>query len=153
MNLHEPQQFRITAQLLLSILGGELYASHDYSLWEIVRNAVCACMPNTKQWVAGAGDVEIFLQKHPFTDAVCLVILDHGRGFTTDGFERFFTLGASVEDLLLNPEGMHGGASQKRIGRFAALALNLRCFGIKTVHRALPSLPGVWYAATCASYR
>lgn len=129
MDMHEPQQFRITAQLLLSILGGELYASHDYSLWEIVRNAVCACMPNTKQWVAGAGDVEIFLRKHPFAaGAMCLIVLDHGRGFTADGFERFFTLGASVEDLLQNPEGMHGGASQKRIGRFAALALNSRCF-------------------------
>lgn len=129
MKMGEPCGYTITAQLLLSILGGELYADHDHSLWEIVRNAVCACMPNEKQWVAGAGDVDIFLREHPLApDGTCLIVLDHGKGFSDEGFKRFFTLGASKEDIQLNPEGMHGGASQKRIGRFAALALNLRCF-------------------------
>jgi hypothetical protein len=129
MKMNEPQQFRITAQLLLSILAGELYGSHDYSLWEIVRNAVCACMPRDNRWVEGVGDVEIFLREHPLAPSKkALIILDHGRGFTPGGFERFFTLGASMADVLNNPTGMHGGASQKRIGRFAALALNERCF-------------------------
>lgn len=125
----ETISFVVTAQLLLDILSSALYASHDYSLWEVVRNGVCACMPNPKRWIAGAGDVEIFIKDHPLApNAPCLIVLDHGRGFTEDGFKRFFTLGASMEDMLQNPGGMHGGASQKRIGRFAALALNLRCF-------------------------
>lgn len=128
-NMNESCGFEVTPQLFLSILGGELYSDHDHALWEIVRNAVCACMPNEKVWVAGAGDVEIFLMEHPLAPgSTCLIVLDHGKGFSDGGFKRFFTLGASPEDIKNNPEGMHGGASQKRIGRFAALALNLLCF-------------------------
>jgi len=122
-------RLRITAEMIMSILASDLYIDPSWSLWEIVRNAICAHMKNSKEWVPGVGHVEIYIDKeHPMLPGNTLVILDHGRGFTKDDIERFCHLGPSLEDLKNNPGGGNGGASQKRIGRFAALALNSKCY-------------------------
>ena len=120
---------RITAQHLLENLASDLYADHGASLWEIIRNGVCACFPGS-EWVPGTGRVEISLERtHPLSpDTVSLLVVDRGRGFTADDMDRFVHIGPSLADSKKNPSGQYGGAAQKRIGRFAALALNELCY-------------------------
>lgn len=119
-----------TAHHIAGNLAKELYLNTSACLWEAVRNGVCAYMPSTK-WLTGVGKVEIFLEKDfplaPKTTS--LVVLDHGRGFTSADVKRFCAIGPRQDDLRESPEGTHGGAAQKRIGRFAYLGLNQKCRG------------------------
>lgn len=121
-------KFGITARALMDVLGFGFYDA-SAALWELVRNAACAQMSDPKVWQPGVGKVEVMLETNcPLAGAdQVLVVLDHGRGFTDVDLERFSNLGASASDVLANPSGGYGGASQKRVGRFAALALNRRC--------------------------
>lgn len=116
--------FRITARHLLDNLAGDLYRNLADSLWELVRNAVVACMPGT-EWVPGTGHVEIdIIPNHPLAPkSRALVILDHGSGITEPSIKRYCHLGAALDDTQV----AYSGAAQKRIGRFAAYALNRDC--------------------------
>ena len=121
-------RFYLTARHILENLATDLYQSWKDCLWEIVRNGVCACFPGT-DWVPGVGFVEITLvENHPLAPrSTALVILDHGTGFTDPSIKRFCHIGPSLDDTKQFGRGLHHGASQKRIGRFAAFALNRRC--------------------------
>jgi hypothetical protein len=115
---------RFTATHFLDNLAGGLYNDLGDCLAEIVRNGMVACMPEG-EWTPRLGHVEIFLvDNHPLAPKTkSLVILDHGRGFTKQNMERYCTVGRAIGDR----GDSHSGAAQKRIGRFAAFALNKRC--------------------------
>ena len=117
---------KMTAQFLRANLSLELYPDYSSMLWEIVRNAACACMPDRKVWTPGVGDVEIFLAEHPVAKgAESLIVLDHGRGLTPIDKRRYCGyIGATMEDLAENPSGHNNGAGQKRQGRLAAIGCN-----------------------------
>jgi hypothetical protein len=120
-----PKKWRLkfTAQHLLGNLATDLYQDPADCLQEIVRNGMCACMPNGK-WAPSRGNVEISLVDHPLGPrSKTLVILDHGSGFTDPAIELYCTVGRAVGDK----DVRHAGAADKRIGRFAAFALNGRC--------------------------
>lgn len=122
-------QLKITGRHLLANLSTELYKSADDCLWELVRNGLCACMPED-QWVPQPACVELWLVKnHPLSPrGMCLVILDRGRGFTDASIKLFCAIGPSMDDhRRLERRDSHHGAAQKRIGRFAAFALNQLC--------------------------
>lgn len=118
---------RITAGMLMENLANKMYESLGACLWEIVRNGVVACMPNDS-WKPKVGRVEILLvRNHPMNPkGMTLVVLDHGSGFTQPKIKLFCDIGQSLVDLATG-SGSHGGAAQKRIGRWAALALNRGC--------------------------
>lgn len=124
----EVWELYLTATHIMENLATELYASAGDCLWELVRNAVCACMPGD-DWVPGVGDVEIFLvDNHPLSPKrKALVILDHGHGFTNEAIKLYCMVGSSLEDRKRSPRGSNKGAAQKRIGRFSGLACNKAC--------------------------
>jgi len=117
-------QFVITAVHILENLATELYENPGDCLQEIVRNGLVACMPGGI-WAPKLGFVEVFLvDNHPLAPKTkSLVVLDHGTGFTEPAIKLYSTIGRAAGDK----GDKHSGAAQKRIGRFAALALNSRC--------------------------
>lgn len=119
--------FRITAGLFMDNLSSNLYESAFACLWELVRNGACASMPGG-EWIPRTGDVEVFLVKnHPMNPkGMTLVVLDHGSGFTQPAIDRWCDIGPSLADTRRG-SASHGGAAQKRVGRFAGLALNKGC--------------------------
>ncbi|OGL66955.1 hypothetical protein A2856_00445 [Candidatus Uhrbacteria bacterium RIFCSPHIGHO2_01_FULL_63_20] len=125
--LMETRRFLITAYMLMENLANKLYDCPGACLWEVVRNGVCACMPGDA-WIPNKARVEVLLARdHPMNPGgSTLVVLDHGSGFTQKSLELWCNIGQSLEDMQ-GGAGSHAGASQKRIGRFAALALNRRC--------------------------
>ena len=118
------RRLKFGAGLFTEILGSGLYESRGACLWELVRNGVLACMPSDK-WVPGVGNVEILLvPKHPLAPkSTALVLLDRGKGFTEPSLDIYCTVGPTDLDLR-NGNGSHGGAAQKRVGRYAGMALN-----------------------------
>src|SRR3989338_10851190 len=79
-------------------------------------------------WQPKAGRVEVHLvRNHPMSPkGLTLVVRDRGSGFTAPKIDLFCNIGQSLADMQRG-SGSHGGAAQKRIGRFAALALNRGC--------------------------
>ena len=122
--IHDPCRhiFQMSAQFVADMLGADLYRDTGACLWELVRNGACACMPDSRKWSPEKVRVEVSLDdRHPLAavpGTKTLVVVDHGCGFTKPNLEAFFMIG---------PEGdgtNHRGAAQKRIGKFAAFALN-----------------------------
>lgn len=121
-------RLRIGEGHLLDNLALDLYSDPAACLWELVRNGAVACMQEGGDaWEPGVGHVEILLTTHPIAPGVkSLVILDHGSGFTKPAIARYSTLGGEIDERK-SRRGTHGGAAQKRIGRFAGLALCRDC--------------------------
>lgn len=108
---------------LISHLAGALYGKPVDCLFELVKNAAVACMPD-RSWDPTAvqkNPIELWLVKdHPLApDCVSLVILDRGTGFTQENIARFLNIGGDGGDT-----SSHSGASQKRLGRLAAFSLS-----------------------------
>jgi hypothetical protein len=124
----------VTAWLLLEGLSGGFYKDIADCIFELVKNGWVACMPKDT-WNPQVGNVSIYLEKgHELspTKGKALVILDHGSGFTTPDLKRFLALGPKLNDVsAITGKGTHGGASQKRIGRLSALAVNLYCANLE----------------------
>ncbi|MBX4204831.1 MAG: hypothetical protein KW788_01420 [Candidatus Doudnabacteria bacterium] len=114
-------QLKLTARHILENLATDLYKDPGDCLAELIRNGLCACMPEGK-WVPKLGHVEIFLvDNHPLgPKSKSLVILDHGSGFTQPAIRLYCTIGPAIGD----PGSGHSGAAQKRIGRFSGPGLN-----------------------------
>lgn len=120
---------RITAGHIMRNLASELYEDAGACLWELVRNAVIACMKGEgEKWEPGVGEVEVRLvANHPLAPkSTALLIVDRGTGFTKPKIKQYSDIGASLEDMRRG-RGSHSGAAQKRVGRFAGLALNRAC--------------------------
>lgn len=108
---------------ILSHLTGALYVKPVDCVFELVKNAAVACMPN-RTWDPVAVQktpIELLLIKdHPLAaGCTSLIILDHGTGFTQDNIARFLNIGGDEADT-----SSHSGASQKRLGRLAAFSLS-----------------------------
>lgn len=122
-------QMKVTAYHMVDNLSSGLYKDPGRCLNELIRNAVVVSMPHPGIWDPTHAQIEIYLaDSHPLSPdrGPALIVLDHGPGLTDPALERYFNwLGTP---LYLLQESMNGnGASQKGIGRLAALALNERC--------------------------
>jgi hypothetical protein len=119
----------VTAYLMVKNLAADLYKDAGQCLMELIKNSLVASMPDPERWEPKLARIEINLvPNHPLTGGPALVILDHGCGMTDVALERYFNwLGTPVSKLREHASGSHKGASQKGIGRFAALALNESC--------------------------
>ncbi len=120
-----------TAIHMVENLAGGLYESVGQRLMELVRNGLVASMPDPNTWEPKRARIEISLfPNHPLAPKGCpaLVVLDHGSGMTDAGLQRYFNwLGTPLKELRKNANGSFHGASQKGIGRLAALGLNENC--------------------------
>lgn len=121
---------RVTAFHMIDNLSTSLYSNHGQCLAELVRNSLVASMPSPTVWKPDCARIEIKLESgHPLCNKksdLALTILDHGCGLTDPALDRYFNwLGTPLHDLHRSVEG--NGASQKGIGRLAALALNTNC--------------------------
>lgn len=110
----------VTAAFIAETISRSLYKDAFACLMEIIRNGLCASMPG-KSWVAGKGQINIDLCRHPLANGPVLTILDHGRGFDRRSMELMGSLGRTMSEKEMYPDGNFDGASQKGIGRFAAL--------------------------------
>ncbi|MDO8492410.1 MAG: hypothetical protein Q7S34_02110 [bacterium] len=123
------RSLKISALFYLKLLGVQL-CTVDGALWEVVRNGVCACMPDDDKWIPGCGQIEINLVEwFPLVvqtrNSKTLIVLDHGSGFTERSLELFHQVGRLVDQNGHRKFGTaNSGASEKGIGRFAAFALN-----------------------------
>lgn len=110
-------------------LASGLYSDRGQCLAELIRNSLVASMPDGKQWQPRGVKVELTLvPNHPLcpNKENALVILDYGHGLTDPALDRYFNwLGTPLAELKNTVNG--NGASQKGIGRLAALALNKNC--------------------------
>lgn len=124
-------QMKVTAYHMVDNLATGLYESVGQRLMELIRNSLVASMPNPDRWEPKKAKIEIsIVQNHPLASGKgpALVVLDHGCGLTDPAVERYFNwLGTPLGQLQKNANGSFNGASQKGIGRLAALALNERC--------------------------
>ncbi|MDE1875034.1 MAG: ATP-binding protein [Patescibacteria group bacterium] len=120
---------RATAQMLVRNLASDLYGHPGGCLLELIKNGFVAHMPDPECWDPRLPKLEISLARnHPFTEGPALVVLDHGSGMTEPALKRYFGwLGTPLEKLIEHSNGSSKGASQKGIGRLAALALNENC--------------------------
>ena len=113
-----------TPFLLREVLGRGMYTDYGRCLAELFRNGLVAGMDGA--WKPAGVEIEIsVVHNHPLAEkgGSALVVLDHGRGMTDADLDRYFKyLGPSPEAS--RKDGGLGGASQKGIGRFAALALS-----------------------------
>ncbi len=122
----------VSALHLVDGLGSGLYEDVGQRVMELVRNGLVASMPDSNKWEPKRAKIEIlFVQNHRLAPKNCatLIVLDHGSGMTDAGFQRYFGwLGTPLSELRkYKGKGSFQGASQKGIGRLAALALNERC--------------------------
>lgn len=119
-------EYQVQPLLLMENLGKHMYGGNEQLIWELVRNGAVACMRDAdKLWEPHKIKLEIKLvENHPLSPgSKCLIILDHGKGFTQPNIVRFCQIGPSFERRQsVNGNGI--GASQKGIGRFAAFGLN-----------------------------
>jgi len=103
-------------------LSRDLYEDADAALWELIKNALCACMPRRDVWDPRPTHVELTLTRHhPLCDGLALLCMDNGRGFTDEDNKRFSRIAGSGDAGV-----RHGGASQKQLGRLAYFVLNQR---------------------------
>lgn len=119
-----------TATHLVENLASGLYESVGQRVMELVRNGLVASMPKSNVWEPRRAHIEISLVPHhplsPSGDSA-LIVLDHGSGMTDAGLERYcYYLGTPLS-ALEKTSGTYHGASQKGIGRLAALGLNRHC--------------------------
>ena len=123
-------QMKVTAFHMVDNLATGLYESEGQRVMELIRNSLVASMP-TNKWEPKRAKIEVSLvPNHPLSPSkgVALVILDHGCGLTDPALERYFNwLGTPLAQLRQHQNGSYNGASQKGIGRLAALALNENC--------------------------
>jgi hypothetical protein len=125
-------QMRLTATAthLVENLATGLYESVGQRVMELVRNGLVASMPDPKLWEPKRAHIDISLvPHHPLapSNGPALIVLDHGAGMTDTGLLRYFSwLGTPLSDLR-HTTGTYHGASQKGIGRLAALSLNAEC--------------------------
>lgn len=107
---------------IIGHLAGALYEKPIHCVFELVKNAAVACMPD-RQWDLTAlrkAPIELSFINHPIAPGcTSLVVLDHGTGFTQDNIARFLNIGGDGDDT-----SSHSGASQKRLGRLAAFSLS-----------------------------
>jgi len=110
----------ITGPFLAQELALDLYADPGACMFEGIRNGLIASMDGDT-WAPQKARIEVFFEhNHPLCPQTnALVILDHGSGFTDMNIKRFSTIGRDPKNVL-----EFKGAQQKRIGRFAMLALN-----------------------------
>lgn len=122
---------KVTAFHMVDNLATGLYESVGQRLMELIRNSLVASMPNPQAWEPKKARIELSLvSNHPLSPnkSTALVALDHGCGITDPALERYFNwLGTPLSQLRQHNNGSYGGASQKGIGRLAALALNENC--------------------------
>lgn len=111
---------KFTASLIADTISRSLYKDPFACLMEIIRNGLCASMPG-KDWVPGTGEIEINFCQHPLAKGRVLTVLDHGHGFNERSMRLIGSLGRTMSEKEEHPDGDFGGASQKGIGRFAAL--------------------------------
>lgn len=110
--------------MFMDTMSKALYRDRIACLWELIRNALCACMPSEDQWNPSSTYVELWLTRdHPLAPkSWATVCLDKGSGFTEPKIKKFCNLGGDDPE----PMGTHSGAAQKQIGRLAYFALNRR---------------------------
>lgn len=125
-----PLKVSHSAELYRDQLASQLYLDVAALLWEIVRNHCIGCMVDTKVWNPENVHVEIQLVtdwKPPeiawtkLNGGRCLFIFDAGHGFRDEDFRRF----AHVGPLKGEDRDRFGGGSQKNMGRFGGIPLNL----------------------------
>lgn len=121
---------RVTAFHMVDNLSSGLYNDPGQCLTELFRNSLLAMMKNFGVWQPEGACIEVNLESgHPLCKRkgdLVLSIVDHGCGLTEPALERYFNwLGTPLHDLAKTAQG--NGASQKGIGRLAALALNRNC--------------------------
>jgi hypothetical protein len=121
-------QMKVTAFHMVDNLSAGLYSNSGQCLAELVRNSLVASMP-PDVWDPKRARIDISLvSNHPLSKdgEDVLLILDHGCGLTDPALERYFNwLGTPLKELRNSIAS--NGASQKGIGRLAALALNTSC--------------------------
>ena len=118
----EVWEFRLGQGLFTDVLGSDLYTDYGRCAAEGYRNGAVACMRGDDDWDPKRIAVDLaVVQRHPLTGGRVLMITDHGSGFTKADIERFCVIGSDGEGST-----RHGGAAQKRVGRFALLALSRR---------------------------
>ncbi len=122
---------KVSAYHMVDNLAVGLYESVGQRVMELIRNSIAASMPNPRQWEPKRARVEIsIVPNHYLTPnrGPALIVLDHGCGLGADALERYFTwLGTPLALLKSRQQAGYNGASQKGIGRLAALALNENC--------------------------
>lgn len=112
-------QLRHDQSLYSRTLSDDLYSDPGQCGAEGYRNGGGACMLPDGPWTPSRIRIEInVVRRHPLTGGSALVFFDAGSGFTDADIERFCTVSANPDQST-----RFGGASQKRIGRFAILAL------------------------------
>lgn len=114
------RRLRVQPGLLINDLSNKLYGLPEM-IWELARNGAVACMADPNRWTPESTHVEVaIVHGHPLCrSGRSLLIYDKGTGFTDANIERFFDLGAPLQE----EEGRNDGASQKRIGRMAMFSL------------------------------
>ncbi|MEK7115896.1 MAG: hypothetical protein AAB879_00695 [Patescibacteria group bacterium] len=115
--------FRMGEWFVAKVLAGEMYHDAGACLWEVVRNALCACM-GMNEWSPEKTQVKVALVTgHPLASgSTMLEVMDAGSGFTSEHLTRYSTIGPDDPGTSMR----HGGAAQKQIGRMATFALNTR---------------------------
>lgn len=111
----------IGRELFLRVLAAGHYASSLRCLAELLRNAISACIGSGKQVYDYSGirvDVRVVSDWPLAAGKPTLLCFDRGHGFRDEDFERFRSLGPSVQHRA-NTRGMN----QHGIGRFSAFAL------------------------------
>lgn len=113
-----------TTYLIREVLGRGMYRDMGRCLAELYRNGLVAGMDSV--WDPSSVRIDIsIVPNHPLASRgdSALIVLDYGRGMTDADLERYFKyLGPSPKAS--RKDGGFSGASQKGIGRFAALALS-----------------------------
>ncbi len=123
LNEWKGMQLKMHPMLLIELLGRDLYDDLASLIWELIRNALVACMADPDKWTPKSTKVETRVIKgHPLCrDSRALIVLDYGCGFTKNNIERFHELG---NRLSRESAGSNAGASQKRLGRLALFPLS-----------------------------
>ncbi len=120
---------KVSAFHLIDNLSSSLYENPGQCWAELARNSLVCSMPKNRWEPKGVKIETMLVDQHPLSPdrkAKTLIVLDHGEGLTDPALDRYFTwLGTPL--AVLKTQNTNNGASQKGIGRLAALALNSRC--------------------------
>lgn len=144
-------RLRIQPAFFADQIAAKLYEGPFGCLWEAIRNGWAAGMTRRKSEPTRWNHLEAaavhlwFENEHPFapTDHA-LMVGDTGKGMTPDDLERFSDLGPGINEPV-----QIGGASQNRMGRLGAVALNRNA--ISTAAQILNENEGAfWLTRTAA---